>query len=449
MTASTPLRLPRFILVAAILLIPAGLPGRANASVEPSARPLPGCTTFYGYDGQNALAGNNEDFINPLMYAWFIPASPGRFGRVYFGFDDFVPQGGLNDQGLFFDVEGLPYKAMPETSGRPHFPGGDMSLMDEILSRSASVQDVIDIASRWNRPSGEYAQHLYGDRYGDSVIIDGDTILRKQGPFQIATNFRLVEHPEPPWPDGEERYGDVADMLSQADHYTVDLFRRALDATHQVGDSPTIYSQVYELNTCTIHLYLYHDFEHEVVLNLADELAKGPHVIALRDLFPGNNDIKMWAAMQVNYWEATYEEMIDPAVPPGSQGWMSGQYDVLQEPGTGPVTIYLEKDQLYMQRPNQLPIELYPAGPEAVFHYFLNGFDLTFTFQRNVWGQVTGAQGTFSYEPYNISLPYDLTRRGVASYNLSLWITIAVACILLILLGSILFMLRRGKVQVK
>ena len=72
MTASTPLRLPRFILVAAILLLPALFPGQTNASAGPSARPLPGCTTFYGYDGQNALAGNNEDFINPLMYAWFL-----------------------------------------------------------------------------------------------------------------------------------------------------------------------------------------------------------------------------------------------------------------------------------------------------------------------------------------------------------------------------------------
>ena len=83
---------------------------------------------------------------------------------------------------------------------------------------------------------------MYGDRFGDSVIIDGDTILHRQGPLQIATNFRLVDHPDPPWPEGQERYGIVADMLSQADHYTVDLFRRALDAAHQEGYSPTLYS---------------------------------------------------------------------------------------------------------------------------------------------------------------------------------------------------------------
>lgn len=444
MTASPHRRYTWFI-PAAILLISALLPGQANASVQPSTHPLPGCTTFYGYDGQNALAGNNEDFINPLIYAWFIPASPGRFGRVYFGYDDYLPQGGLNDQGVFFDEEGLPYKAMPVTSQKPHFPGGDLALVDEVLSRSANVQDVIDIGSRWNRPGGEYSQSFFGDRFGDSVIMDGDTILRKQGAFQIATNFRLVVHPNPPWPAGEERYGIVAGMLSQADHYTVDLFRRALDAAHQEGYSPTLYSQVYELNTGIIHLYLYHDFEHEVVLNLADELAKGPHIVTISSLFPPNSDLNQWAAQQVDQWQAGYEEMIEPGIPPGSQGWMSGQYDVLQEPDTGLVKVYLEKDQLYMQRPNQFPIALYPAGPDTVFHHFLNGFDLTFTFQRNLWGQVTGAQGTFSYEPFNIALPYDLTRSGVPSYNASLWITLAGVGIVLILLGSILFVRRKRK----
>ena len=444
MTASTHRRYTGSIL-AAILLISAFLPGQAKASLEPSAHPLPGCTTFYGYDGQNALAGNNEDLFNPLIYAWFIPASPGRFGRVYFVYDDFVPQGGLNDQGVFFDGQSLPYKAMPLTSQRPHFPGGDLALVDEIMSRSASVQDVLDIAGRWNRLGGEYGQNLFGDRLGDSVIVDGDAILRRQGPFQIATNFRLVEHPNSPWPEGEERYGTVAGMLSQADHYSVDLFRRALDASHQEGFSPTLYSQVYELNTGTIHLYLYHDFEHEVVLRLADELAKGPHVVALQDLFPPNSAFDRWAADQLYDWMAGYGEMIDPRIPPDSQGWMSGQYDMLAQADTGPVKIYMEDDQLYMLRPDQLPIALYPADPNTVFHHFLNGIDVTFTFQRNLWGQVSGAQGTFNFDPYGISLPYDLTRPGVASYNSSLWITIVVVGTLLIVTTSLVVLRRRRR----
>ena len=112
---------------------------------------------------------------------------------------------------------------------------------------------------------------------------------------------------------------------------------------------------------------------------------------------------------------------------------------------TGPVKIYLEKDQLYMLRPNQLPMALYPAGPNTVFHHFLNGIDMTFTFRRNLWGQVSGAQGTFNFDPYGISRPYNLTRPGVASYNTSLWITIVVVGLLLIVAGSALVLRRRRK----
>ncbi len=149
------------LILTAILLFLAPMPIEPHALPNQShAHALPGCTTLYAYDGETALAGNNEDLNNPLTLVWFIPASQGRFGRVYFGYDDYIPQGGLNDQGVFFDGLALPYKAMPVTSQRPHFPGGDMAFMDEILSRSANVQDAIDITSRWNRVGGEYGQNL-------------------------------------------------------------------------------------------------------------------------------------------------------------------------------------------------------------------------------------------------------------------------------------------------
>ncbi len=445
MTPATPLRYTRFVL-AGILLLLALVPGQAYASVQPPEHPWPGCTTFYAYDGQNALAGNNEDFINPLTYVWFIPASPGRYGRVYFGYDDFLPEGGVNDQGLFFDEEGLPYKAMPVNSEKPHVPSGEQALMDEILSRSATVQEAIDLSSRWRRLAGEYSQTVYGDRHGDSVIIDGDTILRKQGRFQLATNFRLVEHPSAPWPAGEERYGVVSDMLAQADHYSVDLLRRALDAAANRGeDSPTLYSQVYELNTGVIHLYQFHDFEHEVVLNLADELAKGPHILKISSLFPPNAALNAWGAIRIDQWKTGYEEQIDRSIQPGSQDWMSGEYDVQEQPDAGQVKIYSEKQQLYMQMPNRLPIELYPVGPDTVFHRFLNGIELNLTFQRNASGQVTRAVGTFSFQPYNISLPYDLTPRKDVSHISNPGIIVGGAGILLILLVILLAVGRRRK----
>jgi hypothetical protein len=431
------------IIVLVILMFTATVPAQSTGLAQSATRALPGCTTLYAFDGQMALAGNNEDFNNPLTLIWFIPASPGRFGRVYFGYEDGIPQGGLNDQGVFFDGLALPYKEMPSTSQRPHFPGGDLALFDEILSRSANVQEVIDIAGRWNRVAGEFAQFLYGDRFGDSVILDGDTILRKQGVFQLATNFRLADNPNPPYPQGEERYGTVYDLLAHADHFSVDLFRQALDIAHAEGDYPTLYSQIYELTTGKIHVYQYHDFQHEVVLDLADELAKGSHVLTIASLFPRNNDVVYWTAQQVSRWKASYEPLINTGIQPESQHWMSGQYVLEAEAEAEPVSIYLEKDQLYLQKPNQFPIELYPTDADTVFHHFFNGFDLTLTFERNLWGQVTGAQGTFRFDPYEISVPYDLMKPGTLPYGTSVLITIAGVSFILLLLGFLLFVLRR------
>ena len=443
--ASTRLRHIALVLTASLLLLGPRMPARAEALPGgAAAHPRQGCTVFYGFDGQTALGANNEDFMDPFTQVWFIPASPGHFGRVYFGFDDYLPQGGLNDQGVFFDGLALAYKAMPETSGRPHFPGGDLALVDEILSRSANVQDVLDITGQWNRMGGEYAQFLYGDRFGDSVILDGDTILRKQGSFQLATNFRLVENPDPPYP--EERYGRVSDMLANADTYTVELFRDALDVAHAEGDYPTIYSQVYELNTGIIHLYQYHDFEHEVVLNLAEELAKGPHSASIASLFPRNEELEQWAAGQEQALSAGFEDGINSAIDPASLSWMSGQY-TLEEPEAGTAKVYLENNQLYLQRPNQLPIELYPVTSDTVFHPFFDGLELTLTFQQDARGQASGAQGTFGYEPYGMVVPYKLTRSEVSSSNLSLLITILGIGIALILALSILIVLRKRRKQ--
>jgi len=37
--------------------------------------------------GKIVLAGNNEDWKNPMTKIWFIPASNDKYGRVGVGFD--------------------------------------------------------------------------------------------------------------------------------------------------------------------------------------------------------------------------------------------------------------------------------------------------------------------------------------------------------------------------
>ena len=70
------------------------------------------CTIFTASYGDTVLFGNNEDWINPNTYYWVVPSRGGDYGVVYFGFDNFWPQGGINEKGLAYDVNALPKSAL-------------------------------------------------------------------------------------------------------------------------------------------------------------------------------------------------------------------------------------------------------------------------------------------------------------------------------------------------
>lgn len=47
--------------------------------------PSSACTVFYASQGEAALAGNNEDWMNPLTKVWFEPMEKRKYGRVLSG----------------------------------------------------------------------------------------------------------------------------------------------------------------------------------------------------------------------------------------------------------------------------------------------------------------------------------------------------------------------------
>ena len=129
------------------------------------------CTAFYAYNGKMALAGNNEDFYHTKTRIWFIPAEEGRFGRVYLGYDDGYSQGAMNDQGLFMDGFATRPHPITRSEGKPAYKG---NIMDDTMATCGTVQDVVDLWSKYNLSSLETAMLMFADKHGDSVIIEGD-----------------------------------------------------------------------------------------------------------------------------------------------------------------------------------------------------------------------------------------------------------------------------------
>jgi penicillin V acylase-like amidase (Ntn superfamily) len=190
------------------------------------------CTAFMSSEKDMVLVGNNEDYYNPYTRIWFIPAANGQYGRVYFGYDDWRPQGGMNDQGLFFDAFATrPLEVIDKTKFKGNF-------FDKFMADCATVEEALDFFNRYNLEFMLKFQLLIVDKTGDSAIIEGDRIVRKKNQYQVVTNFyqSKVAYGDIPcewYKGGCRRYQIAESMLKKNRSVSVEYFRDILKATHQ------------------------------------------------------------------------------------------------------------------------------------------------------------------------------------------------------------------------
>jgi hypothetical protein len=246
------------------------------------------CTIVYAADGDIALAGNNEDWTGLSAKIHFLPASEGKFGRVYFGFDVVNwPQGGMNEEGLFFDGATAESMDVPRDPSKPDH-GHEKGLIFKAIEECTTVEEVLAYFERYDHSGGWGGQYLVGDRFGYSAIIEPLNVIKKTGRYQVITNF--LQSKTPPEKSQDPRYRLAARLLDESDDYSVDLVRRVLSATHWEEYSGsmtvTLYSYVCDLKRGDIYIYNFHDFEQVAKINLRDELAKGESVRTIASLFP-------------------------------------------------------------------------------------------------------------------------------------------------------------------
>ncbi|NEW85604.1 MAG: hypothetical protein GZ094_25020 [Mariniphaga sp.] len=255
---------------------------------------LEACTALYMKTGNKILVGNNEDSINPDTRIWFIPTGEnGTYGRMLFGFNDLSSQGGINEKGLWFDAFGLPTKAVRSLQGEI-YPG---DLPEKLLAECATIKDVVLMLKKYSRASMTRYQWMFGDSFGNSAVIEADTIIMRQGNYQVITNFRQSEFPHGRGYDCP-RYQIANSLLDTCKEPSVDAFRKILSATHSEGEDVTLYSYIADLTNGLVYVYHFHNFENVVVLDIKKELAKGKHIYNLPDLFPKTNVAESFA-----YWK--------------------------------------------------------------------------------------------------------------------------------------------------
>jgi len=248
------------------------------------------CTIFTVTMGNTTLFGNNEDYPLPGTYVWLMPSQilelPSEaisiYGAIVFGFDgndqpvDGYPQGGMNDQGLCCDGNGLPPAPItpyPERETPYAYP------FYQILWECSTVNETIEWFKTHYLGSSLPGQFHFADATGDAVVIsagtDGELAYTRigNGTYLVSTNFNLanLENGEYPCTRYQTACSRLDEIESEID-LTIESCRDILEAVHQEGI--TAYSNILDLVNRDIYIYQMHDFSKVIKLNLAEELDK-------------------------------------------------------------------------------------------------------------------------------------------------------------------------------
>ncbi|MBN2414510.1 hypothetical protein JXO52_01640 [bacterium] len=263
--------------------------------IAASAASIYPCTMFRLTVAGKTLVGNNEDFRLPSSKYWIDPAGADGYGVLFFGFNTFSPQGGMNDQGLVFDGFSAPEKPVRDYHGKKPYDG---NILRGVMKNCATVKEVEEFLARYDLRWLSGAQLMFADAAGHSVIVEGDDMIHSEASYQIATNFYQSEIADPREITCR-RYLAAERLLSANPEPTVAFCTAVLDSVHAERDlGGTQYSMVYDPAEKLVYLYLFHNYRECVTIDLPAELALGAHSADLADLF---EDTQVYVEYRTTY----------------------------------------------------------------------------------------------------------------------------------------------------
>lgn len=245
------------------------------------------CSMFVIKMNSKVMVGNNEDFWNQNSRMWFEQGDDKNFGVVYVGFDDFWPQGAINEKGLVFDGFAMPYQEINNFAGKK--PTEQEDFLHFIMRTCTTVNEVKNFFSQLDLRGMETSMFYFVDKSGKQLIVEGDSLEIRNKSYDITSNF---------YPSQYDDLNDVTikhyqkgrKLIESKQDTSVSFCASLLDSLHQETGwgGGTLYSTLYDLNEGIIYLYFNHDFENVIKINVKDELAKGNHTLIIPELFPNN-----------------------------------------------------------------------------------------------------------------------------------------------------------------
>ncbi len=200
---------------------------------------------------------------------------------------------GLNEAGVAISGNGLPVYSMNPHPERRYTRETD-SIYQMILETCNDVPEAIELVNNFDFGSTVGFQIHVADSNGDAFVAspspDGEIIItRKTNEHFISTNTNIAEVVQGT-PDS--RTDMVLALLERGQGLNKDTMMSALQGVSSDSyEGCTYYTAIFDLKNQVISFYLMQDFDTEVALDLAQELALSDHTYLLKDLFTGGEQI--------------------------------------------------------------------------------------------------------------------------------------------------------------
>ena len=256
-----------------------------------------GCTIVTVTIADKIFFLNNEDYKRPEdgTFILFVPPqeipsywnTPDTsvatqiygFALVGSRFEFLAPQGGINSEGLSYDINGLPPTPLKNREGIPWDSAFNFS---DILWTNRTVEDVINWFKTRKSPCDRFSFQIHvADASGDAVVISldskGDMVFTRKGDrkYIVSTNFNLVNKSNGNYPC--ERYDvatEICERLVKENNVSLADCEEILEAAHieYKNEAGTLYSNIFDLKEKKIYLYHIGKFNQKVEFNLSEEL---------------------------------------------------------------------------------------------------------------------------------------------------------------------------------
>jgi len=244
------------------------------------------CSMFKITKHGKTMVGNNEDYWNPNTRIWFEKGKAGEYGAAYVGFDNFWPQGGMNQAGLVFDGFAMDFMAINNTAGKKEL---NMNFLKIIMKQCATVDDVKKYLVQYNLSGLETSMFLFVDKSGKYLVVEGDSLITGINEYYVLSNF---------YPSQIKNENDIdipiyhkgKKLLAGRTDTGLSFCTSVMDTMHQERDwgAGTMYSTIYDLNEGIIYLYFFRDYKHVVKFDLNKELKKSDFSLVIPELFTDN-----------------------------------------------------------------------------------------------------------------------------------------------------------------